>query len=649
MKITKKVLTDLVLTVAVFLITVLIFLNRIKKAAIPDYNNSLKISGLTDEVSIFRDMYGVPHIYANQKTAVFPDFKITRVKEGETLLSASHELEKLGLEVFNGSNNWAISGAKSKTGKPLMANDMHLALFAPGIWYQMHQVVEGKLNVTGVVLPGQPFIIAGHNDSIAWGMTNVMVDDIDFYAERLNSDSTKYLLNGEWNDLEIRDEVIKTKEGGELTFPLRFTHRGPIINRFKRENETPLSIHWLGNEMSDEVRSMYLLNRAKNWDDFREAVKTMIAVSQNIVYADVAGNIGLQTCAGIPIREGNGIDIYAGDTTKYDWKGIVPFEELPYEFNPPRGFVSSANNKTVPDDYMYYISNWFATPSRIDRIREMLAEKEKLGIDDFMKMHRDVKSKTAERITPRFIAALKSATGLDKTENEVLLKLETWNFELTKESIAAAIFEILYRKTIENLIVDDLNPELFKSMKSERVLTENLLNNILSGNTTEWIDDKRTSEKENFEYIVNRSFRETIIDLKSQFGNDIYNWNWGKIHTFTISHPLGSVKMLDNIFSFNRGPNEMPGSFHTVCPYSYSYNNLYKINHGASHRHIFDVGNWDLSKTVIPTGVSGIPSSKFYLNQIDLYINNEYHADPFSREEVEKEAKYQMKLSEKWK
>ena len=174
---------------------------------------------------------------------------------------------------------------------------------SPGIWYQMHHNVEGKINVTGLVLPGQPFVIVGHNDSIAWGMTNVAVDDLDFYAEKLNDDSTQYLLDGEWKDLQIKTETIKTKEGVDFLKTLRFTHRGPIVNDFKKDADMPVSIHWLGNEMSNEIRTVYKLNRAKNWTDFRDAVKTFTSISQNIVYADVKGNIGLQCSAGVPIEK----------------------------------------------------------------------------------------------------------------------------------------------------------------------------------------------------------------------------------------------------------------------------------------------------------------------------------------------------------
>ena len=580
----------------------------------------------------------------NHPQSVFPGFETIEINPENLILSAEKNLKKLGVEVFQGSNNWAVSGKKSLSGKPLLANDMHLGLFAPGIWYQMHQVAEGELNVTGLVLPGQPFVICGHNDSIAWGMTNVAVDDLDFYAETLNEDSTQYLLDGEWKDLILKNEVIATKNGEEIQETLRFTHRGPIVSRFKETTGNPLSIRWIGNEMSNEIRTVYLLNRANNWADFRIATSTFKSVSQNIVYADVAGNIGLQCAAGIPIREGSGIEIYPGDTSLYDWKGLVPFEELPFEFNPNRGYVSSANNKTVSEDYPYYISHWYATPNRIERIREMLEEKQLHGIADFKAMHSDFKSKKAEQLTPVFLSELNTATGWNDTEKAALEKLENWNYELRRRSQAAPVFEVLYRKVAENIVKDELSPELFKSLKGQRRLLENLILNVLPEKKSVWIDDKNTAEKEVFGDIVIRSFRETVNELNQKMGEDVEEWEWGKIHTFTLSHPLGVVGMLDKAFSLNRGPFEMPGSYHTVCPYSYSFNNLYKVNHGASHRHIFDLSDWDVSQTVIPTGTSGIPASDFYLDQTKLYLQNRYHSDFFSRGKVINNARFNMKL-----
>lgn len=791
MKLFKRILLTIGLLIVLALIVGYFFLNHVKTAALPDYTKDVQIPGLTGEVTILRDSFAIPHIYAENETDLYravgfamaqdrlwqmdllrrvtqgrlseimgkdqlktdllmralriqeksekvlaqtsseivaaleafsagvnfcmenyplpPEFKILNYKPepwqpvhsinligymswdltsgwsteillhnlaqkissehivhlipdlknhptpvfnqdvpaivpGEIILSANSELQKLGIEIFNGSNNWAVSGKKSRTGMPLLSNDAHLSLFAPGIWYQMHQETKGNIRVSGVVLPGQPLVINGHNDSIAWGTTNVAVDDLDYYAETLNEDSTKYLLNGEWKDLLIKEEIIKTKEGEEIRETLKFTHRGPIVNRFKNEDETALSIRWIGNEMSDEVRSVYLLNRANNWEDFRDAVKTFKSVSQNFVYADAAGNIGMQAAAGVPIRKGSGIEIYPGNTSRYDWTGFVPFEELPFEFNPERGYVSSANNKTAPDDYPYYIGTWFAMPDRIDRIREMLEEKDLHSTETFAQMHSDYKSKKAEKFTPLFVEALETATDWNETRQEALNKLRDWNFELSRESQAASIFEILYRKTAENLIKDDLPDKFFHSLMGTRILIENLMANILMAEDSPWIDDQNTPETENWNDIVIRTFHETVDELTQILGPDVEDWNWEKLHTFTMSHPLGVVKMLDKAFKLNRGPFGVPGSYHTVTPFSYSYNNLYHTTHGASQRHIFDLANWDASKTVIPTGTSGIPASKFYLDQTEMYLENRYHADPFSWVEVLKQTRFRMKL-----
>jgi len=194
------------------------------------------------------------------------------------------------------------------------------------------------------------------------------------------------------------------------------------------------------------------------------------------------------------------------------------------------------------------------------------------------------------------------------------------------------------------MIKDDLSEKSFTALMGQRLLLENLMLNILPEKNSEWIDDKNTPETESFNDIVIRSYKETVRDLSAQLGTNVENWNWGKLHTFKLSHPLGVVNLLDKAFNLNRGPFEMPGSYHTLTPYSYSYNNLYKVNHGPSHRHIFDVQNWDASKTIIPTGTSGIPASEFYLDQTKRYLNNQYHTDPFSKSGVEEAAIFKMKL-----
>jgi len=584
-----------------------------------------------------------------QKTFVYPGFAdSSEVDMRMALLSQSEKVAELGLDIFGGSNNWAVSGKKSTTGKPILSNDMHLGFGTPGIWYQIHQHVKDGLNVTGVLLPGQPFIIDGHNDYIAWGMTNVSVDNIDFYVETINPDNpNQYKLDGEWKDMELRKEQIKIKGGETVEKELRFTHRGAIISKFKGFDNKVVSMRWAGNDYSNELQSVYLLDRARNWDEFREALKTFVALGQNVNYADVAGNIGLQAAVGIPLRKGDPKMIFPGETSEYDWQGYVPFDSLPSEFNPERGYVSSANNRTVGDDYPYYISYWFAKPNRIDRIREMLEAKEQLSIEDFKAMLADRTSKMPGKILPYILPVLEQAK-LDKVESEALQILKDWDYNLTRESSAAAISEYFYVCFAKNIAKDEIGNELYPDFQGNKTLVQTLIENILPDKENPWFDNINTADKkENFQDIVVQSYRDAIDSLESKLGVQPKFWQWGTIHTFTQKHPLGKVAALDFAFNLNRGPYEVPGSYHTVSPYAYSFNNLFDAIHGASERHIFSTANWNESLTVIPSGQSGIPASEFYCDQMKLYLQDKYHTDYFDKKFVEKAAKYRMVIKPK--
>jgi len=593
---------------------------------------------LTD--TLFREL--LPNLKYHA-TPVFPDF-MTSNKELELqsiLDDAAGIVEDLGLQVFRGSNNWAISGKRSETGMPLMSNDMHLDLMAPGIWYPMHQVVEGKLNVTGVVLPGAPYVICGHNEDIAWGMTNVVVDDTDFYLETINpEDTNQYLLNGKWVDMKLVEEKIRVKGLDEPEIRInRYTHRGPVVSTFRDIKDRVISLRWQGNAFSNEPRSVHLLDRASNWEEFREALRTFTSISQNVVYADREGNIGLQTAAGIPLRRENGSFVYPGDTSFYDWVGQVPFEELPFSYNPENGHVSSANNRTVGDNYPYYIGTWFCLPSRIERIREMLEEKEILGTDDFKRMLRDQVSPLAREMTPVCLEALADHTeGIYGSAHQIL---EHWDGELSVSSPAAIIYEVLWLELIRAMCHDELGEDLFPLMYRSNILSRNLINRVRITGESAWCDDITTPDKkESFQDNIRSAFQQAVDTLASLYGNEPADWQWGDLHQVALIHPLGGVNILNRLFKINRGPYPVGGSFHTVCPYSYPMGSSFIANHGASERHIFNTADWDASLTVIPTGISGVPASDHYLDQTGLYVHNRYHRDHFSQDAVEAHKKY---------
>jgi penicillin amidase len=595
--------------------------------------------------------YMMPDMKAVHKTITFPNFKLDK-GTAEVLTNFSKTasiVEELGLDVFRGSNNWVVAGKKSVTGKPLLANDMHLSLNIPGIWYQMHQVIPGKLNVTGVVLPGEPMVIAGHNDSIAWGFTNVMTDDADFYEETINpKNPDQYLLNGFWIPIMKVEEKLKIKGGDSLIRYNRFTHRGPIISERKKLKDKVVSMRWLGNSNSNEIQSVYQLNRASNWTEFRNALRGFVSVNQNVVYADVKGNIGLQSTIGIPIREGNRILVYPGDTTKYDWKGLVPFDELPYSFNPESGFLASANAKTAPADYPYYISDWCLLPYRLDRITEMLKEKEKLSVEDFQRMQGDQKSKMAEKFTKYFLSHMKVSGSLTETEKTVSELMGKWDYSMSKDGPEALIFENWYYFTGLNLVKDQMDSLLLKEFTGDKVFFQNYMENILVAPDNKWADDiSTTTVTETFGDIIGSSFQQSVQVLVAEFGGKPAAWKWGNSHLFTLHHPMSGVKILNKIFNLDRGPFSVGGSYHTVGPYDHPLNKYWDVKHGASERHIFDVGDWDRSLTIIPTGTSGIPASKHYCDQTEMYMTNKYHSDFVTQKKVEGNMLYKMKFTNK--
>lgn len=558
------------------------------------------------------------------------------------LQRANENIEDLGLQVFHGSNNWVVSGSRTASGKPMLANDMHLGFNAPGVWYQMHQVIPGKLNVTGVVLPGQPFVVSGHNDSIAWGLTNVMNDDIDFYRETLNpADSNAYKLDGQWKKLLIKHEKIAVKGGDTIKYDLKFTHRGPIISSLKKISKETISMRWLGNEVSNELRSISLLNRARNWTDFCTAMQTFVSISQNAAYADVKGNIGMYCCAGIPIRKGNPMEVFPGETSTYDWQGLVPFDKLPHKYNPPEGFAVSANNRTIDPSYPYYISHWFDLPFRYDRIHEMIQANNKMTTSTMTEIQTDINSKHVAYYLPGLLESLRKQTNRSKEEDIALQLLEKWHGQMDAKAPAPLIFEVFFNSFIKNVIADELGDELFKELIVDKILVRNTIKNIWSKKTSVLFDDIRTHNKvESFDDMVWKSFSEAIAELSETQGHNVASWQWGKVHTFTLEHPLGKVKVLDIAFHLNRGPFETGGSFHTVAPYSYRYNTPYKVQSGASQRHIYDLADWDNSLSVLPTGNSGIPSSKHYCDQTALYLEGKYHRDWFSEKEVTQHMRY---------
>ncbi len=605
------------------------------------YKMESLINHLKDQVSKEQFAELLPH-YKDMKTYVYPDFSFEKELVKDTaLVAALNQINAFTPDIFNGSNNWVVSGKKSTTGKPLFSNDMHLGLDIPGIWTRMHFIIPNKLNVTGVVLPGEPFVVAGHNERIAWGMTNVMLDGADFYVETLNPDNkAQYKFNGKWKNMTVKEEKFYIKgQKKPIVKTLYFTHRGPIFTSFEDVRVMPVSMHWIGNEDSREIETLYGLATAQNWQDFTKAIQGFQSVSQNIAYADVDGNIGLHMTGRVPIRHAPGYLFMPGDTDKYDWKGYVPFDSLPYEYNPARGFVSSANNKTIEDDkYPYYISEWFDIPYRIKRIRQMLTAKEKLSAEDFRLMLNDHHSVQADEIKPILLQHLKQISDLNNQEKAAVNYLKNWNNTYNINEIAPAVFDLTLLKLIKNLVADQMDQATFKLYENSLLGYKYLTYNVFKENNSAWSDDISTPEKENFHQMVVKSFKEAVKELTDKYGESS-EWQWGKVHHLKLIHPLGKVAVLNKIFDLNRD-YAAPGNANTVNPFTYPNSQAFNASMGASEKHIYNPDNWDQSFSILPTGVSGNPASKYYCDQTVDYMKGKVYPDIFSIENVKKNALY---------
>jgi penicillin amidase len=570
---------------------------------------------------------------------VFPGFELDDklLEEALAAVGSLKEMEEMGIVSLSGSNNWAVSGSRSETGKPILSNDMHLGLNVPGFWMQVHQVIPGRINVTGVLFPGEPFIVAGHNERIAWGLTNLSVDDIDLFVETVDSTGSKYLYNGEWLPLRTSEEIIRITSDSSQTRTIRYTHHGPVISGMRGIDDDVLTMCWTGYDYSDEVRAVYLINRAGSWDEFRTALSHFRSISQNFAYADVEGNIGLQTGGGIPVRKGTGLLPRRGDTDEYEWKGYVPFELLPTSFNPDNGFVSSANQRTVTGSYPFYISGEFSMPYRIMRIREMAAEKEILGIDDFKRMITDNHSAYAAMLTPLILKAAGSISAPDARVKAAVEELEEWDYAMDGALIAPTLFEFIRIELARHIMSDELG-ELYGSPLGRQ--HDFYIYRMVNEGPDDWVDNTATAEVETMDQIIALSIKSAVDTLTSRYGEFGERWQWGNIHTLTLEHPMGGVNILNRLLGLNSKTYGVGGSYHTVEPYSFREN--FAANHGASERHIFNTADWDKSLTVIPTGTSGIPGSPFYLSQTETYVNNGFYSEPFTEQAVEAAKKYEM-------
>tara|TARA_Y100000814_G_scaffold293430_1_gene274960 strand:+ start:3707 stop:6112 length:2406 start_codon:yes stop_codon:yes gene_type:complete len=539
-----------------------------------------------------------------------------------------------------GSNNWVVSGSKTKSNRPLLANDPHLAFSQPSRWFEMH-LKGGRFNVSGVCLAGIPVPVIGQNEDVAWGFTNTMVDDVDFFVETLNpKNKNEYKYDEEWRPITIIEEKVPLKSGKDTTITIRLTHHGPIISDIHgllKNSKNAISMSWTGHWITSEMDAWIDVNLMKDWDDFSEALKNFGVPGQNIVYADKKGNIGWRPAVFIPIRkEGFSMIPRPGTKSEYDWKGRVPYDEMPFLYNPPDGFISTANNKIIGDEFPYYISGLWADPSRAEQIKYRLDTLKNATVEDMKQIQLDLKSRFALEVRPHIIAAQK---GSEKGNlKKAFSYLENWDGIEDVDSQAALIFHVFMRCLTKNIYGDELEllgEDYLIAYSGLKYLVHRNIREILNGKKSSWVDNIQTKNKiESIREIIYYSMINAVKEIENRYGINNTNWKWGDAHSVIHPHLLSEVSILDRVFNLSVGPYRSGGSDKTPNAGGYSFQDPYNQTSGASMRRIVDFSDLNETQLILPTGQSGIPSSPHYKDQADMYHKGLYRTTRFSEDYI---------------
>ena len=562
----------------------------------------------------------------------------------ETLLALARDeeiaagaLARVGLYVegLAASNNWVVSGKHTTTGKPLLANDPHLPASAPSIWYMVHLSAPG-LRVAGVSAPGGPGVIIGHNDRIAWGVTNVGPDVQDLYEEKFDPDNPqRYLTPEGWRDADVRHEEIKVRKGfmdsatDTVNLDVTVTRHGPIV--FEKGGKR-YALRWTALDPKlNTPDSVYLVNRARNWKEFSAALESWKAPTQNFVYADVAGHIGYHAAGVVPIRRsGDGSVPYDGSTDSGDWIKFIPIDKLPTLYDPPSGIIVTANQRIVGTDYPYFLTHSWAQPYRARRIFELLHQKPKLTTDDFRRIQGDVYSigyvsfahESSKILRPRL-------TPADGKLGELLAGFDQWDGLVNADSQVAPVLQQMRSAFRSRVLTAALGPDLVKVYQWSNFDTT--IDRIIAEQPKDWLPKEFNSYAE----LLRACYEDARKVLTKNLGADESKWTWGGMVKVRFPHPLAGAPLIGLQFTIPEFPQNGTGGLAAT------------VNVGApvSMRLIADASDWDKTQHGIALGESGIPSSPHWNDQLADWRAVTPRAFPFSEAAVAKATKETIVLT----
>lgn len=530
-------------------------------------------------------------------------------------------------DTSEGSNDWTISGKLTSSGKPILANDPHRVLALPSLRYIVHLVAPGW-DVIGAGEPGLPGVAVGHNQHIAWGFTIFGLDQQDLYLEDLNPQNPlEYKTPKGWARMRVEHETIRVKGKPPVEVALKFTRHGPVL---WEDGKRALALRWVGDEPGTAgYLGSLAVDRATNWNEFEEAMKRWKVPSENIVYADTAGNIGEHSTGLAPLRK-----IWTGllpvpGARDYEWSGYVPNSELPHSFNPAAGFIATANHKMIPENYPYNVGFEWAAPYRVHRIEEVLSgirdTQRKITVSDVEKLQTDVVSLPAQQL----LKLLKEASPNPTAASQILLG---WDATVNRESAAAALYEVWLRYLQKAVSAKEGFETAEEHLSLEKVLEE------LSNPSPQVVGaDALTGRNQLLLQTLDSAWKQT----EQLLGPDPQKWSWGALHTIRFRHSLDRLPEAATLLDL--GPVSRPGDSNTVN--ATWVGNKFEQEGGASYREILDSGDWDRSLAVNTPGQSGQPGSPHYSDLLPLWDKGEYFPLVYSRKAIEANAPDRLVLA----
>lgn len=540
-----------------------------------------------------------------------------------------------------GSNNWVVNGDHTASGRPLLSNDPHLSPTYPALWYENH-LVGGGYEVTGFTMPGVPGVVIGHNTHIAWGFTNAFPDIQDVYVERFHeSDDSLYEVNGEWVKADIVEEVIQVRGRRPVTEKVRYTRHGPVFSDLLQDESRALALRWAAHDEHNHLRSVLEMNRARSWQEFRQALRPWGFPSQNIVYADVQGDIGYMMPGKVPVRrQGSGLVPVPGWQDDYEWTGWIPFDELPSLHNPAEGKIVTANNRVVGAAYPYLLTGEWLPDYRARRITQLLEGDFQQTAAAHARIQADTVSLRAQEFLVFALPVIEKMPINDDALQFAMQLLAAWDGDMRADLVAPSIYSgwlaHFSQLVIRQAVGLELAAKLFKSSPPESFQADPFLEHAIAL-SLQWLKQGSPAWIGDIRPLLLPALRRTVLLLQRDFGQDPANWLWGNLHFIRHEHLLTHIPGLGRSWKTEDIP--IGGDGQTVNQADFTPHfppNPVEII--ASCRMIIDVGAWDNSISVLPGGQSGNPTSPHYEDGLLDWRDGRYHAMLFSRARVEEAA-----------